>query len=386
MNPCPKRIVASAALGAVLLLACHDKADEAVPAATEIKSASALAVRLRGDGHFLVGLGNDLEPEHDRDGAYRLGPTLDLHYAYLVGLPTGGGWPDWNPDGAFVDMLVESANRHHTTPMFTLYAMQAWGEKNEMAALTNDKFMGLYWQGAKLLFQRLGASDKPSVVHLEPDFWAYAQQASPDGRHAVRVRSFVSECANLTDDLRGMAGCFLALAHTYAPHAVVGFHASKWAGTPASTVRFFRAIGADKADFIVTDMLDRDAGCWEARTDPKCQAERPDIYYWDETNAKSPNFHDMLAWSKQIHDGVGLPILWWQMPLGVPGPLPGGTSGHYRDNRVRYLFSHVAEFVDAGSVGAVFGTGAEHQTTIDTDGGQFKAAVTAYFANPVPLP
>jgi hypothetical protein len=369
----------------MLLLACHDKAAEIVPAASEIKSASALAIRLRGDSHFLIGLGNDLEPEHDRDGAYRLGPTLDLHYAYLVGLTTGGGWPDWNPDGSFVDILVESANRHHTTPMFTLYAMQSWGEKNEMAAVTNDAFMRLYWAGAKLLFQHLGKSDKPSVVHLEPDFWAYAQQASHDGSHAVRVRSLVSECANLTDDLRGMAGCLLELAHTYAPRAVVGFHASKWAGTPASIVRFFRAIGADKADFVATDVLDRDAGCWEARIDPQCQAERGNVY-WDESNTTSPNFHEMLAWAKEIHSGVGLPILWWQMPLGVPSSLPGGTAGHYRDNRVHYLFTHVAEFIDVGSVGAVFGTGADHQTTIDTDGGQFKEAVTRYFASPVPLP
>ena len=377
---------ASVAFLAVVLLACRDRAAEVVPVASEVKPASALAVRLRGSNHFLVGLGSDLEPDHDRDGAFRLGPTLDLHYAYLVGLRTGGGWPDWNPDGSFVDMIVDSSNRHGTTPMFTLYAMSSWGEDKEIAALTNDAFMKLYWAGAKLLFQRLGARDKPSVVHLEPDFWAYAQQASHDGDHAVRVRSVLSECADLTDDLRGMAGCFLKLARTYSPHTAVGFHASPWAGTPASIVRFFRAIGADKADFVATDVLDRDAGCWEARTDPLCQAERKGELYWDESNTTSPNFHETLAWAKQIHDGVGLPILWWQVPLGVPSSTPGGTSGHYRDNRVHYMFSHVDELIEAGSVGAVFGTGSEHQTTIDTDDGQFKAAVTKYFANPIPLP
>ncbi len=375
----------SVGLGAALLLACHGDVAEGVALADQVKPAAALAMRLRGNNHFLVGLGSDLAPDHDRDGAFRLGPTLDLHYAYLVGLQGGGGWPDWNPNGSFVDIITSSANRHGTTPMFTLYAMAAWGEDKEMAALTHDDFMRPYWAGARLLFQRLGASDKPSVVHLEPDFWAYAQQASRDGTHAVHVKNLVSECAGLTDDLRGMAGCLLQLARRYAPRTAVGFHASRWAGTPASTVRFFRAIGADKADFVATDMLDRDAGCYEARTDPQCQAEQRDPY-WDESNTTSPNFHQMLAWAKQIHDGVGLPILWWQMPLGVPSSTPGGTSGHYRDNRVRYLFSHVAEFIDAGSVGAVFGTGAEHQTTIDTDGGQFKAAVTSYFANPVPLP
>jgi len=376
---------ASVAVCAALLLGCRDKAAEIVPKAAEIKPASALAVRLRGNSHFLVGLGNDLAPEHDKDGAFRLGPTLDLHYAYLVGLQGGGGWPDWNPNGSFVDLLVASSNAHGTTPMFTLYAMAAWGENKEMAALTHDDFMKPYWAGAKLLFQRLGASDKPSVVHLEPDFWAYAQQATPDGSHAVRVRNLVPECAALTDDLRGMAGCFLVLAHTYAPRTAVGFHPSRWAGTTASIVRFFRTIGADKADFLGMDMLDRDAGCWEAQSDPLCQGGDRNTY-WDESNAKSPNFHEMIAWAKQIHDGLGLPILWWQLPLGVPDSLPGGKTGHYRDNRVHYLFNHVAELVDGGSVGMVFGTGAEHQTTIDTDDGQFKAAVTKYFASPVPLP
>ncbi|HEX3345133.1 MAG TPA: hypothetical protein VHS09_11205, partial [Polyangiaceae bacterium] len=335
----------------------------------------------------LVGLGNDLDNDHDKDGAYRLGPTLDIHYAYLTGLPGGGGWSDWNPNGGFVDMLVHSATTHGTTPMFTLYSMAAWGEDKEIAALTHDDFMKPYWAGAKLLFQRLGASDKPSMVHVEPDFWAYAQQASKDGTHAVRVKGILPECGALTDDLRGMVGCFLQLAHTYAPHAVVGFHASSWSGSPAATVRFLRAIGADKGDFLAVEMLDRDCGCWEARTDPQCQAANRDrSCYLDETNTKSPNFHEVIGWAKQMHDGLGLPLLWWQVPLGVPSTLPGGTAGHYRDNRVHYMFAHVPELVDAGSVGMLFGTGAEHQTTIDTDDGQFKAAVTKYFASPVPLP
>ena len=78
--------------------------------------------------------------------------------------------------------------------------------------------------------------------------------------------------------------------------------------------------------------------------------------------------------------------MWWQMPFGVPSATPGGSAGHYRDNRVRYLFAHTDEFVAAGGFGAVFGTGAGNQTDITSDGGQFKAAVTAYNAKPTPLP
>jgi hypothetical protein len=70
----------------------------------------------------------------------------------------------------------------------------------------------------------------------------------------------------------------------------------------------------------------------------------------------------------------------------VPSTAPGGTPGHFRDNKVHYLFSHVQEFVDAGGLGAAFGTGAEDQTFVTTDGGQLDKAVKAYYAAPVALP
>src|SRR5436190_2208085 len=59
-------------------------------------SARDLATKLGRSGNLLIGHGNDLNPDHDKDGAYTLGPSLDLHDAYLVGLKGMGGWPDWN--------------------------------------------------------------------------------------------------------------------------------------------------------------------------------------------------------------------------------------------------------------------------------------------------
>ena len=60
----------------------------------------------------------------------------------------------------------------------------------------------------------------------------------------------------------------------------------------------------------------------------------------------------------------------------MPSATPGGTAGHYRDNRVHYVFSHIGEFVAAGGLGITFGVGAGNQTYITTDGDQFKNAVT----------
>jgi hypothetical protein len=269
--------------------------------------------------------------------------------------------------------------------MFTLYAMASKGDGN-FAMTTDQTAMPLYWQGAKLLFQRLAAFGKPAVVHLEPDFWGYAMQHSLDGTAKVLVTEYAPDCAGLSDNLIGMAGCLIKLARTYAPQVAIGFHASAWGGSQAQVIQFFQAIHADQADFVATDVIDRDAGCYEAKTDPNCMGGGGGPpWYWDETNQTSPNFHDHLAWVTAIHQGLKLPVLWWQLPFGSPSTTAGGTAGHYRDNRVHYIFQHIDEFVAAGGLGVTFGTGAGNQTDITTDGDEFKNAVAGYFAKPVLL-
>jgi hypothetical protein len=354
---------------------------------TGVSSAADLARKLNLTSHFLIGMGNDLAGDHNRDGVYTLGTKLDLHDCYLVGLMGQGGWPDWNPGGSFVNILANTAAAHGVVPMFTLYSMAAWGEGN-FAVLTNDDYMRPYWNGAALLFDRLAAFNQPGIVHIEPDFWAFAQRAAPGGdpsRIPAHVSSLASECSGLPNDLTGMGRCLVRMARNRAPKAVVGFHASVWAGPPGDIVNFLNRIGAADSDMIVVDTLDRDAGCFEAHVDPNCQ-RNDGPWYWDETNRTTPNFHQHLDWAKALHVGLNKPVLWWQMPFGVPSPTPGGTAGHYRDNRVHYLFNHVDEFVAAGGVGSVFGVGAANQTYITTDGDQFKNAVSAYFASPVSLP
>jgi len=349
-------------------------------------SAADVARKLGRTPHFLVGMGNDLNDDHSMDGAYTLGVTLDLHYAYMVGLPGQGGWPDWNSGGTFVNILSDSADAKGVTPMYTLYAMASNGDGN-LSGLNTDSFMTPYWDGVRLLFQRIAAFGKPALVHVEPDFWAYAQQmsnGSPAGV-AVHVTGLVPECAGMTNDLSGLGHCILKLGRMLAPKAVIGFHASRWAGSAASMVSFLNGVGAGEADVIMQDMLDRDAGCFEAHSDPNCQ-RNDGPWYWDETNQTTPNFREYLDWAKAIGGGLGKPIVWWQVPFGVPSTTPGGSAGHYRDNRVHYIFAHIGEFVAAGGLGVTFGTGAGNQTYITSDGNQFKSAVTSYFASPVTLP
>lgn len=339
-----------------------------------------------GKKHFLIGMGNDLDDNHDKDGAYTLGPQLDVHYAYLVGLAgRPDGWPEWLPDGEFVTVLAETARKHGVIPMFTLYSMAGAGE-GKVEVLQDAKYMKGYLDAARLLFQRLGDFGDPSIVHLEPDFWGFMQRRDPDPKQIeAQVEAHAPECVGLGDTLAGLGRCLVRMARRYSPKTLVGFHASAWAhGDPKWIAFYLQDVGAREADLVVVEMLDRDAGCFEAKIDPNCQRD-DGPWYWDETNRTSPNFREHLSWAAALSEALQKPLLWWQLPFGVPSDKPGGKPGQYRDNRVKYLFEHVHEFVEAGGLGALFGVGAANQTYVTTDGGQFKRAVEKYRAAPVLL-
>lgn len=363
-----------------------------------LKDRRALLERLGRPARLLVGLGNDLpgaEKNFDfaQAGIYTLPVSLDLHYVYLSGLPDeagkdGPGWPDYQPDAGFVTTIAENAANKGVVPMFTLYQAAARGE-DRFDVFREDDFAAKYWKGVRILFEKLRDFDRPAVVHLEPDFWGFAQRESRDGDPAnvrVLVRGMAGECGDLPDDVGGMGRCILRIARAVAPKVAVGFHASGFGsfGEPKNVARFLGRVGALEADFVAVDTLDRDAGCFEAQIDPLCDRLEGTVY-WDEANVTPPTFEQHFAWVKTIHERLGLPVLWWQTPLGVPSDTPGGSAKRYRDNRVKYFFEHPGELVEAGGFGVAFGVGAPNQTDITTDGGQFERAVTRYFAEPFPI-
>ncbi|MDR9383809.1 MULTISPECIES: hypothetical protein [Ralstonia] len=75
-------------------------------------------------------------------------------------------------------------------------------------------------------------------------------------------------------------------------------------------------------------------------------AGRGGTFYWDENNVNTPNFHQSQTSYLDYRTalGNGLPILWWQTPLGMPSSTPGGTNQHYRDNRVDYMLRNTQEY------------------------------------------
>lgn len=379
----PLSVVALAS--AILTAGCVASTDEPDEVVESVQSALSwnpkrhMTDKLGLPSRFLVGLGNDVTAaegwDPNRAHAFELGQKLDLHYLYLSGLD----WPTWNaPEGAYVTIHAKAAKARGVIPMFTLYQAAAWGEGN-LGAFADHNFMTRYWRGVRAMYSRLGELDSPSVVHLEPDLWGYFQKKG-DAPSAVRVKvgSLVPECAGMPEDASGFGKCLVRLGRRLAPKAAIGLSASSFGAytngvsDPKRIAAYLNAVGAIEADFLVVETLDRDAGCFERASDPNCK--RSGSFYWTDAD-----FRSHLAWAKTIHQSTGKALVWWQMPLGVPSSTWGGSAGRYRDNRVQWLFSHPREFVDAGGVGAVFGTGAPNQTTAKSDGGQFKTAVTRYY-------
>lgn len=344
--------------------------------------AAAVATRLARSSTFLLGVGNDLDglPAPSAK-SYGLPVAMDLHYVYLTGLDTRGGWTEWNPDGTFIDTVLAEDSARCMVSMFTLYSMADEGEDNP-AVLTSDAYMAAYWSGFDKMVERLAESSGPVIVHLEPDFWGFMQKrsAAPEDIPA-QVTSHQPACADLPDDLTGLGRCMVRRLQESVPDVVVGLHASQWAGDdPAQTAAYLAAVGGDEADLVVVETLDRDAGCFEAAEVPHCQRD-DGPWYWDDAA-----FEAHLSWAEGLHLASGKPLLWWQMPLGVPRSRAGGKSGAYRDNRVRYVLENPDAFVAAGGLGVVFGKGAADQTDIDSDGGQFEAASLRYYEKPSALP
>lgn len=309
-------------------------------------------------------------------------PHPDIFQRYLAGL----GWTAWNsPTGAYATIVMQEAAAAGAIPFFTLYQING-----DMTTITSQGRMATYWANYKVLLQLIAAFGKPVLINFEPDGWGFMEQQHQDPTLVFAYVDNNPDCAGQPNTAVGMGQCLLSMRAKYAPNAYVGFSYSNWGGNAAQVTAFMRQVGAGQADYIVGGTLDHSVGCLEAyATQPPGCARGPQgqQLYWDETNTTHPNFQDTFNYVTSYQSGIGgnLPIIWWQTPMGVPSSTPGGTPYHYRDNRVDYFLKHPSELTAIGTLAVSF-SGASGDTTILTDGGQFKTLAGAYFASPVPLP
>ncbi len=352
-----------------------ERADTTVASASSAPAAGLVGRMGRGN-RLLVGLGTGNEISQIQSQALQ----PDIYSRYLPDYP-GFSWTQFNsPPGHYVDVVAAAADSIGAVPMFTIYQIIIGGENNP-ATLSNLSLMQDYWDHTVLLFDRLAVYNKPALINIEPDFWGYAYNFSPshDPTQKFAHVQITPDCAHLPNNVRGMAQCFLAIARKRAPKALLGFPPSDFGFGTQNVINFMNDLGADEADFIVMQTMDRDAGCFEIRG-PECSRSGSD-WYWGQAQ-----YDAHFAEARQYHEGIGgLPLVWWQTPMGVPSLLFGGTHQRWRDNRVDYFLRHPQQIVDAGGAAVVFGKGASNQTGIATDGGHFQERWSAYIGAPTPL-
>lgn len=348
-----------------------------------------------------------------------------FRYQYLAGgVNTGKGWATWNENGSFVTRYIGDSVARKMIPVFPYYMLlqsnPAGGDeaKADLAHVNSVAIMRDYFADLKLFFQRAReATKKPVVLHVEPDFWGYAQQASKNDDAstvpAAVASTGLSELAGLPNTVAGFARAIVVLRDKLAPNVLLAYHMSIW-GTlhdivyekPSSaTVRryaarsaaFERSLGA-RFDIAFGEYSDRDAGFY--------QVVQGNKKLW----FKPADFRRHLLYMKTFVRLAKLRMVIWQIPYGnTIMRAENNTWNHYQDNRVQWLLggdsgrSHLRAYAKAGVVAFLFGRGADGPTcacdaagdgitnpapingntqrsySADDDGGYFRKRAKAYY-------
>jgi hypothetical protein len=278
--------------------------------------------------------------------------------------------------------------------------------------------MAAYYNDLKLFFQKAGAAGGPTVLHVEPDLWAYLQQKSTNDNAATVPAKVGSsgqaDVAGLPDNVAGFAQAIVRLRNKYAPNVILGYHFSTW-GTgndiiysdpPDATVNslglrtahFEQSLGA-KFDIAFTDLSDRDAAFKQ--------------YVYGDGGASwytADDYRRSTVYVGAFARTAGLRVVLWQIPQGnTKMRAENNTWDHYQDNKVEWLVGdttrgHLNAYAQAGVVAALFGRGADGPTcacdaagdgvtnpapinnnngvslNADDDGGYFKQQVVNFYS------
>lgn len=358
---------------------------------------------------------------------------VEFRYQYLAGgVNTGNGWANWNANGDFVRYYIEDSRAAGITPVFTYYMLYqsnpgaTMGEADGVAAnLGSSSTMAAYFADLRLFFQKAAAAGGTTVLHVEPDMWAYIQQRATNRDAAtvpVRVAATgMAELAGLPDNAAGLGQAIVRLRDLYAPNVDLGFHFSTW-GTGndfiysdpsdsvveslgTATAQFYRSLNA-RFDVAFTDLTDRDAAFKQY-----VYGDRGASWYTPDDYRRSTVFIGAFVRSS------GLRAVIWQIPFGnTRMQAMNNTWNHYQDNKVEWLLdeparTHLDAYADAGVIALLFGRGADGVTcacdanrdgvtnpapingntgvslSADDDGGFFRDRANAYLrGGAVPVP
>lgn len=324
---------------------------------------------------------------------------FDVRYAYVHSQPApsseyytaarckdawSGWWGCWNGSttapGTYVtwrdDVVADATYKGKPRPqkmLWTWYSLRDLGDAagegdgpGEVKAINRRDLLTRYLNDYRFFLQKIGKSH--DAIDLEPDFWGFAR--SLGNLHQVPAQVSAAnptDCGSQENSAAGLAQCLIQMTRKYAPNAAVGLHLScfDWETDVQKCVKDYADLGAKNADFLVSDVSDRDAG-WYALP---AHGSR-DTFWTDKKAAASLKFWKTMA------ESVGKPVVLWQIPVG--NMAQNNTPDHYKDDKVDWFFAHMDQVADAHIAGLLFGAGWTEQTTPESDGGNLIRKTIAY--------
>ncbi|HET9168726.1 MAG TPA: RICIN domain-containing protein [Actinospica sp.] len=324
---------------------------------------------------------------------------FDVRYAYVHSAPAPSsnyysaskcqdGWSGWwgcwtgstTAPGTYVTWtdqhVAQATYKGSPRPqkmLWTWYSLRDLGDlagqgdgPGEVKAIDRLDLLTRYLNDYRFFLQKIGGSH--DMIDIEPDFWGYVNSLGDPHTVPAQVSAAnPTDCGSQENSAAGLARCLIAMAHKYAPNTAAGLHLScfNWQNDIPGCVKDYASLGAQNADFLVTDVTDRDAG-WYAQP-----AHGGLNNFW--TDQKAAAF---LNFIKTMSDSVGKPVALWQIPLG--NMAQNNTYGHYQDDKVDWLLGHMDQVANAHIVALLFGAGQQEQTTVETDGGNLINKTIAY--------
>ncbi len=282
-----------------------------------------------------------------------------------------GFYVTWNDD--HVSKVTYQGKPRPQKNFWTWYSLRDLGDlagegdgPGEVKAINRTDLLTRYMNDYRFFLQKIG--NKQDAIDIEPDFWGYVRSLGNPHQIAAQVTaSNPTDCGSQENSAVGLAQCMIAMAHKYAPNTGAGFHLTcwDWQSNMQKCVNDYTDLGAKNADFLVADVVDRDAG-WYA-----LPANGGRDTYWNDQKAAAT-----LNWYKTMTESVGKPIVLWQIPLG--NMAQNNTLGHYKDDKVDWLMSHTDQLASVHVAALLFGPGQQEQTTVESDGGNLINKTTAY--------
>ncbi|MDN3023510.1 RICIN domain-containing protein [Streptomyces sp. S.PB5] len=324
---------------------------------------------------------------------------FDMRYAYVHSQPAPSSeyytasrckdawsswWGCWNGSttapGTYVtwrdSVVAEAKYKGSPRPqkmLWTWYSLRDLGDAagegdgpGEVKAINRTDLLTRYLNDYRFFLQKIGKSH--DAIDLEPDFWGFARSLGNLHQVPAQVKaSNPTDCGSQENSASGLAQCLISMAHKYAPNASVGLHLScfDWETDVQKCVKDYADLGAKNADFLVSDVTDRDAG-WYALPEHGSR----NTFWTDQKAAASLKFWKTMA------ESVGKPVVLWQIPVG--NMAQNNTPDHYKDDKVDWFFGHMDQVADAHIAGLFFGAGWSEQTTPETDGGNLIRKTIAY--------